>query len=806
MNTAIERANSSPFESGVRVFSQEENLEGPALALDQYFRSEHWLDDQDEAYPHQQEVFFDISEALAMGYNRGYVELPTSTGKTYLIAKLAEIFAGSGLRVLVLADMRTQVSQLSGDIEDKGLAKFAQRLSPADVGKHYGGSKATKTDKVVVATYAGMNNFVQTGELGEFDVILADEAHKSLGAVTKRNLISISPKATKIGFTATPKYRVGKSVNEIFETPIHELSLKEAIENDLVAPVTCLLYTTDAEIPDLDEYADEYTQRELEKLIDLKARNDSALEFARNFVADGRQGIISCVPGENSVHARSLADELDGSFITLADGTKKFIRARAVGSFLSQEENQRILQAFENGQIDVLTYVKAIAEGWDSSRASFLIATCPTTSRVRKTQELGRVLRKKPGNLESIIVDFMDVSPNKYQYTSLDVMDEKSVHLGRVIGSERVGNGGSTSKRSNLERIINSELWLNLLANDAYLLKQLRVKYNSKRTDTHSRDIRRYNQILEKEWDLPEVPGSSIGFPATTAREIGRFMRRYVREQRVVPEVEDIEDFIERKNLARHGSAKDMARLALWGFDGYPSGLGLQVVDARNPDHQTTEEIAEEEMLTQEIASVVDSLPEREAIIIRQRFGFDGKEPYTLDQVGYELDLTRERVRQLESQALARLGSLTQLRNIASDSGGFIAPKIPRAYTKDRAATYLARARQYENPADSWEEWQRDQSIYNLRLLRLAGRVGRDIARDSEADLIIDETQMGIIMHQIIGQYDLAQRIEIMDEILDEYSGYSLGYGLNKMEDVKRNLALMAEAAVGKLKLNLDKQ
>lgn len=803
MNTAYDRLNSSPSESGVRVFSQEENLEGPALVLDQYFRGEHWLDDQDEAYPHQQEVFFDISEALAMGYNRGYVELPTSTGKTYLIAKLAEIFANSGLRVLILADMRAQVSQLSGDIEDKGLAKFAQRLNPKDVGRHYGGSKATTTDKVVVATYAGMNNFAQTGELGEFDVILADEAHKSLGAVTKRNIISMSPGATKIGFTATPKYRVGKTVNEIFERPMHELSLKEAIENDLVAPVTCLLYTTDAEIPDLDEYADEYTQRELERLIDLKARNDSALEFARNFVADGRQGIISCVPGENSVHARSLADELDGSFVTLVDGTRKFVRAKAVGSFLSQAENQRILQAYENGQVDVLTYVKAIAEGWDSSVASFLIATCPTTSRVRKTQELGRVLRKKAGNLESIIVDFMDVSPNKFQYTSLDVMDEKSVHLGRVIGSEPSSNGRPTSKRTNLERIINSELWLNLLANDAFLLKQLRVKYNSKRTDSHSRDIRRYNQILEKEHGLPEEPKNSVGFPATVATEIGRFMRRYVREQRILPELEDIQGFIEHKNLARQISTQDMARLALSGFDAYPLGLGLQVVDAREPDEQTTEELAEEDILIQEIATVLDSLPSREAIILKLRFGFDGKQPHTLDQVGAELDITRERVRQLESQALARLASLTQFRNLASDSGGFTAPKIPRTDSVDRTGVYHARSKQYETPSNNWEEWQRDQSIYNLQLLELAGRVARDVVRNSEIDYVIDEIQMGIIMHQIIGQYDLVQRIEILDEILDHYSDYSTGYGLNKMEHIKQKLSFLAEAAIGKLKINL---
>ena len=46
---------------------------------------------------------------------------------------------------------------------------------------------------------------------------------------------------------------------------------------------------------------------------------------------------------------------------------------------------------------------------------------------------------------------------------------------------------------------------------------------------------------------------------------------------------------------------------------------------------------------------------EREARILELRFGFDGNEPWTLDAIGEELGLTRERVRQLERDALDRL-------------------------------------------------------------------------------------------------------------------------------------------------------
>jgi RNA polymerase primary sigma factor len=44
-------------------------------------------------------------------------------------------------------------------------------------------------------------------------------------------------------------------------------------------------------------------------------------------------------------------------------------------------------------------------------------------------------------------------------------------------------------------------------------------------------------------------------------------------------------------------------------------------------------------------------------LVIAQRFGLDGQTPKTLEQVGSELGITRERVRQLEARALRELRS-----------------------------------------------------------------------------------------------------------------------------------------------------
>jgi RNA polymerase primary sigma factor len=74
---------------------------------------------------------------------------------------------------------------------------------------------------------------------------------------------------------------------------------------------------------------------------------------------------------------------------------------------------------------------------------------------------------------------------------------------------------------------------------------------------------------------------------------------------------------------------------------------------------------AEESLRKQGVRRALDALPERERRILELRFGFEG-EPWTLEAIGHELDLTRERVRQLEGQALSRLAALRDLASLAA--------------------------------------------------------------------------------------------------------------------------------------------
>ena len=60
-------------------------------------------------------------------------------------------------------------------------------------------------------------------------------------------------------------------------------------------------------------------------------------------------------------------------------------------------------------------------------------------------------------------------------------------------------------------------------------------------------------------------------------------------------------------------------------------------------------------MLKEQLLSVLDTLTPREEKVIRLRYGIDDGKPRTLEEVGREFNVTRERIRQIEAKALRKL-------------------------------------------------------------------------------------------------------------------------------------------------------
>lgn len=81
--------------------------------------------------------------------------------------------------------------------------------------------------------------------------------------------------------------------------------------------------------------------------------------------------------------------------------------------------------------------------------------------------------------------------------------------------------------------------------------------------------------------------------------------------------------------------------------------LGEMVMDDRS---KTPEDELLETDILKTVLEMIETMDPREATVLRMRFGLEEYNPHTLKEIGESLGLTRERVRQIETEALRKLG------------------------------------------------------------------------------------------------------------------------------------------------------
>ena len=149
-----------------------------------------------------------------------------------------------------------------------------------------------------------------------------------------------------------------------------------------------------------------------------------------------------------------------------------------------------------------------------------------------------------------------------------------------------------------------------------------------------------------------------IHIPAYMVEMISRFREahdRFVEEEGRPPTTEEL---AERMHLSRSkvDHIRDAVRAVstptqdVDGTDG--TGLTESLADPRVPP---PEDVLADRSERCKVMEVLEALDEREATILRLRYGLDGQEPLTLKQIGAKVGLTRERVRQIEHDALHKI-------------------------------------------------------------------------------------------------------------------------------------------------------
>lgn len=422
--------------------------------------------------PHQTSVFSDLQSFFQQGRRRGHIEMPTGTGKTVLFVELSKALLGQRtkedkkLRILVVTPTKDLVHQTLGRSGKKGYGKFAPDLRVSSYFSDTPDSERMDINKsgVVVTTYRSFDimssaneykpveNFdkdvlgsdffrmsverngytdalkmakaiknVPTGRtlLNTFDVIIFDESQSTEGPRVSEIIRSLPEEKVVIGLSATP----GK---DVLPYRIHKLELNEAIMLGLLDPIVPIGVKSGVRIQGSDIFDEngEFLDSKLSYLMEDEKRNNLIVQVAKIMVEHGKGTIISCLAGNEAWQARHIAEL----------GQKEGLRIVAVHDRIPAEDRLEIYEQFENGEIDVLSFVGVLGVGWDSNRAKAIINARPSRSSIFTKQRLGRITRPTEG--VGFVIDICDENDGENPpITAADVLESGDIVYGTAVGT-----------------------------------------------------------------------------------------------------------------------------------------------------------------------------------------------------------------------------------------------------------------------------------------------------------------------------------------------------------------------------------
>lgn len=350
-----------------------------------------------------------VSERLASKHRKALIVQATGTGKTRVAIALTKLLIEAKWvkRVLFLCDrkeLRKQGRNAFNEFLKEPIYVIGQ---PNDVGK--------QDARIYIGIYQGLINDYESFDVGFFDLIVADESHRSI-----YNLFGDLFKyfdAIQVGLTATPVEMVSRSTCNLFDCdyklPTANYPIEQAIADENLVPFRVLAHTTkflrdgikaahltDEQIAELEDQGIDPNTLEFDgAAIDEAIFNkDTNRVILRNLMDHGIRDADGQLPGKtiifarNIKHARLMAQLFDEMYPQFAGKFCQVIHSE-------EPRAEQLIDDFKGGenckndQLRIAISVDMMDTGIDVPEVVNLVFAKPVKSKVKFWQMIGRGTR-----------------------------------------------------------------------------------------------------------------------------------------------------------------------------------------------------------------------------------------------------------------------------------------------------------------------------------------------------------------------------------------------------------------------------
>ena len=321
------------------------------------------------------------------------VSMPTGSGKSHVIAALAQLEIERGGRVVVLAHRK--------ELLEQNAAKIRQADPALDVGIVSTGLGHWEVNSACVV--AGIQTAIQRVDaIGSRTLVLIDEVHRCpfQGEGQYRSFLSriarIEPSVRLVGLPAT-LYRLDGGAlcrpDGLFRHLVHTVEMLELIDAGYLCRPVSRGGRSQSDTRGLARQGGDFVARDAEQLM----CPDDVVEAACEEIVERtveRKAVLIFTAGVT--HCRKVNDALrrrgcDAWFVT--GETPAAERAAAI-------------EAFRQGELKYLANVNVLSEGFDHPAVDCVVGLRPTCSAGLFLQQVGRGMRPHPSKSDFLVLDF----------------------------------------------------------------------------------------------------------------------------------------------------------------------------------------------------------------------------------------------------------------------------------------------------------------------------------------------------------------------------------------------------------------